>query len=177
MIHLCHCVLLCLVAQSCLTLCNPVRRNPPGSSVHGIFQVRILEQITISYSRGSFPPRDKTQDLLYLLNWQMGSLSLCHLEAHQFSSVQSFSCVRLCNPMDWSTPGFPVHHHFPELGQTHAHQVSDATQPSHPQLSLSSCLQSFPASGSFLMSHLFTSGSQSIGASASASVFPMTIQD
>ena len=76
--------------------------------------------------------------------------------------VPSLSRVQLCDPMDWSTPGFPVHHHFPELGQTHAHQVSDATQPSHPQLSLSSCLQSFPASGSFLMSHHFASGDQSI---------------
>ena len=40
-------------AQSCLTLCDPVDCSPPGSSVHGIFQARILEQVTISYSRGS----------------------------------------------------------------------------------------------------------------------------
>ena len=49
-----------------------------------------------------------------------------------FSSVQSLSCVWLCNPMDFSTPGLPVHHHLPEFTQTHAHWVSDVIQPSHP---------------------------------------------
>ena len=49
----------------------------------------------------------------------------------QFSSVTQ-SCLTLCNPMDCSTPGFPVHHQLPELAQTHVHQVSDAIQPSHP---------------------------------------------
>ena len=49
----------------------------------------------------------------------------------QFSSVaQTF--LTLCDPMDCSTPGFPVHHQFPELAQTHDHQVSDAIQQSHP---------------------------------------------
>ena len=48
----------------------------------------------------------------------------------QFSSiVQSF--LTLCNPIDCSTPGFPVYHQFPELAQTHVHQVGDAIQPSH----------------------------------------------
>ena len=49
----------------------------------------------------------------------------------QFSSVAQ-SCPTFCNPMDCSTPGFPVHHQLPELAQTHVHQVSDAIQPSHP---------------------------------------------
>ena len=49
----------------------------------------------------------------------------------QFSSVTQ-SCSTLCDPMDCSTPGFPVHHHLPELAQTHVHRVSDAIQPSHP---------------------------------------------
>ena len=48
-----------------------------------------------------------------------------------FSSVAQ-SCLTLCNPMDYSTPGFPVHHQLPELSQTHVHLVSDAIQPSHP---------------------------------------------
>ena len=52
------CVHACLVAQSCLTLCDPVDCNLPGSSVHGIFQARILEQFTISYSKGSSQSRD-----------------------------------------------------------------------------------------------------------------------
>ena len=50
-----------LVAQSCLTLCNPMDRNPPGSSVHGILQARILEWVTIPFSRRSSWPRDQTQ--------------------------------------------------------------------------------------------------------------------
>ena len=48
----------------------------------------------------------------------------------QFSSVTK-SCLTLCNPMNHSTPGFPVHHHLPEFTQTHVHRVSDAIQPSH----------------------------------------------
>jgi len=50
----------------------------------------------------------------------------------QFSSVQSLSHVRLCNPMNRSTPGLSVHHQIPEFTQTHVHRVSDAIQPSHP---------------------------------------------
>ena len=50
----------------------------------------------------------------------------------QFSSVQSLSRVWLCNPMDCSMPGLPVHHQLPEFTQTHVHWVSDAIQPSHP---------------------------------------------
>ena len=65
----------------------------------------------------------------------------------QFSSVTE-SCPTLCNPMNCSTPGLPV-----------------------------SCLQCFPASGSFQISELFTSDGQCIGVSASASVLPMNIQD
>ena len=89
------------------------------------------------------------------------------------------SCLTLCNSMDCSMPGFPVLHHLPELDQTHVHWVGDAIQPSHPLLIVpfSSCLQSLPASGSFLMSRLFESGGQSIGASALASVLPMDIRD
>ena len=79
--------------------------------------------------------------------------------------------------MDYHTPGFPVLRYLPELSQAHVHWVSDAIQPFHPLVTpFSSCPQSFPASGSFPVSWLFTSGSQSIGASASASVLPVNIQ-
>ena len=50
----------------------------------------------------------------------------------QFSSVQSLSGVRLCDPMNLSTPGLPVHHQLQKFTQTHAHRVSDVIQPSHP---------------------------------------------
>ena len=49
----------------------------------------------------------------------------------QFSSVAQ-SCLTLCDPMDCSMPGFPVHQKLPEFAQTHAHRVDDAIQPSHP---------------------------------------------
>ena len=49
----------------------------------------------------------------------------------QFSSVTQ-SCSTLCDPMNRSTPGLPVHHQLPKFTQTHAHRVSDAIQPSHP---------------------------------------------
>ena len=54
------------------------------------------------------------------------------------SSVPCLTRVRLCDPMDCSTPGLPVHHQFPEFAQTHVHWVNDAIQPSHPLSSPSS---------------------------------------
>ena len=94
-----------------------------------------------------------------------------------FSSVAQ-SCPILCDLMNCSMPGLPVHHQLPEFTQTHVHWVGDFIQPSHPlSIPFSSCPQSFPASGSFQMSQLFTSGAQSFGVSASASVLPMITQD
>ena len=91
--------------------------------------------------------------------------------------IQSLSHVQLlatpCNPIDYSTPGYPVLHHLPELAQTHIHCIYHLVL----CCPLPSCLQSFPASGSFPMSRLFVSGDQSIGASASTSVLLINIQD
>ena len=56
------------------------------------------------------------------------------MHVYQFSSVTQL-CPTLCNPMNCSTPGFPVHHQVPELAQTHVHQVSYAIQKPHPLLS------------------------------------------
>ena len=50
----------------------------------------------------------------------------------RISSVVTQSCPTLCDPMDCTTPGFPVHHLILDLAQTHAHRVGDAIQPSHP---------------------------------------------
>ena len=70
--------------------------------------------------------------------WGLHSCSLCDgssscLSGHvcQFSAVAQ-SCPTPCDPMDCSTPGFPVHHRLLELAQTHVHRVIDAIQPSHP---------------------------------------------
>ena len=49
-----------------------------------------------------------------------------------WTTIQQLSHVRICDPMDCSTPGFSVHHQLPEPTQTHVHHVSDAVQPSHP---------------------------------------------
>ena len=109
------------------------------------------------------------------------SITLCMtlivlLEISQ--SDHSLSCVWLCDPMDCSMPGLPVHHQLPEFTQMCVHQVCLC----HPTISssvipFSSCLHSFQASGSFPMSQFFASGGQNIGVSASASVLPMNIQD
>ena len=85
------------------------------------------------------------------------------------------SCLTFCNPVDGSMPGFPVLQHLLEFAQTHVHWISDAI--SFSVVLFSSHLQSFPASGFLLMSWFWALGSQSIGASASASVLPMSIQD
>ena len=100
--------------------------------------------------------------------------SLCRT----FSSVQSLSHVRVCNPMNCSMPGLPVHHKLPEFTQIHVHRVSDAihTIPSS-VVPFSSCLLSFPASGSFQISQFIASGGQSIGVSPLASVLPKNTQD
>ena len=93
----------------------------------------------------------------------------CHLVAN--------SCLALCDPMKCNMPGNPILHHLLELAQTPVHQVGDVIHPSHPVVPFFSCLQSLPASRTFPMSWLFTSDAQSIGASASASIPPMNIQD
>ena len=93
----------------------------------------------------------------------------------QFSSIAQ-SCLTLCDPMNCSTSGLPVHHQLPEFTQTHVH-----SQWCHPAISSSvvpfSCPHSLPASESFPMSQLFAWGGQSIGVSALAPVPPMNTQD
>ena len=72
-------------------------------------------------------------------HYEAYSHSWTHLYVHsvQFSSVAQ-SCPTLCDPMNCSTPGLPVHHQLPEFTQTHVHRVSDAIQPSRPLSSPSS---------------------------------------
>ena len=78
-----------------------------GAAVHGVLKARIVKWFAIPFS--STP---------------------CFISV-QFSSVAQ-SCPTLCDPVNYSTPGLPVHHQLPEFTQTHVHQVSDAIQPSHP---------------------------------------------
>ena len=101
--------------------------------------------IFLSYLSHSFP-RDINNKKGQHLEWRrvLGGMSwgenskphgerniVKHHKNVQFSSVAQ-SCPSLCNPMDCSTPGFPVHHQLPEPTQTHAHCIGDAIQPSHP---------------------------------------------
>ena len=93
----------------------------------------------------------------------------------QFSSFTQL-CPTLCDPMNRSTPGLPVHHQLLKSTQT---QSIDSVMPSNHLIlccPFSSCPQSFPASESFQMSQFFTCGVQSIGVSASASVLPIYTQ-
>ena len=90
------------------------------------------------------------------------------LSSVQFSLVAQ-SCPTLCNPMNRSTPGLPVHHQLLEFTQTHIHRVGEAIQPCHPVVPFSSCPQSLPASESFPMTQLFAWADQSTGVSALAS--------
>ena len=104
--------------------------------------------------------------LLFILYENLGSLFCFYC----YSVTKS--CPNLCEPMNCSTPGFSVLHNLPEF--------VPSNQWCHPTISSSvtpfcSCLQSFPTSRSFPVSHLFTSGCQSVGASASASVLPMSV--
>ena len=94
----------------------------------------------------------------------------------QFSSVAQ-SCLTLCDPMDCSTPGFPVHHQLPELAQIHVHWVGDAIQPSHPLLSPLLPPSIFPRIRVFLNESVLHFRWPSVGISASASVLSMNIQD
>ena len=94
---------------------------------------------------------------------------------HSCCSVTQ-SCLTLGDPMDCSMTGFPVLHCLLEFAQIHAHQVSDAIQPSHPLSSPSPPAPNPSQHQSLSNSQSFASGSQSIGVSASASVLPMNIQ-
>ena len=75
----CVCVHTCTSAQSlqqCLTLCDPMDFSPPGSSVHGILQARILEWVAMPSLQGIISTQGSTPGLLSLLHWQAGSLPL-----------------------------------------------------------------------------------------------------
>ena len=92
--------MLCLVAQSCLTLCDPMDCSPPGSSVCGILQARILEWVAMSSSRGSPQPKDQTQVpciaggffAVWATREALGSLSYLQ----PFIIVFVFICLLVC---------------------------------------------------------------------------------
>ena len=179
-----------LVAQLCLTLCDPMDCSLPGSSVYGISQARILEWVSFSFSRGSFRPRDQTQ-----VSCSAGGFfiiratrkakpvikgqivyDLTHMKS--FSSVQ-FSCSVMSDSVTpWTAARqtslfFTIYRNLLKL------MFIKSVKPSNYLVLcffLLLLLLSFPESGSFPMSWLFSSDGQSIRVSTSASVLPMNIQ-
>ena len=113
--------------------------------------------------QGIFPTQGSNLRLLCLLHWQIVSLPLCHLgkDVYVYTSVQFSRSVVSGDPMDCSMPGFPVHHQFPELIQTHVHRVGDAIQPSLPLSSPSPpAFNLSQHQGLFHLSQFFTSGAK-----------------
>ena len=107
----------------CPTFYDPMGCSSPGFSVYAISQARKLKWVVISYTRRFFWPKNWVH-----ISWtgkQINQLSV------QFSSVAN-SCLNLCDPMDYSMPGFSVQHQLPEFTQTHVHWVRDTIQLFHP---------------------------------------------
>ena len=102
------------VAQSCLILCEPMECSSPDPSIFHNLESRF---------------KFMSIELIMLSNH---FILCCPLSSSgQFSSVTQL-CPTLCNPMDCSMPGFPVHHQLLDPTQTHVHRVGDDIQPSHP---------------------------------------------
>ena len=112
---------LCWVSCVGSVVSNPVDCSPPGSSVHSIFQARILEWVDTSFYRGSSQTRDPTHIscigrwvLYHCTTWEAQKAIMC-----VFSVTKS--CPTLCNPMECSKPCFPVLHYLLEFAQIHVH--------------------------------------------------------
>ena len=104
-------------------------------------------------------------------------MKVLHKYSVQFSSVAEL-CPTLCDPMNHSTPGLPVHHQLPEFTQTHVHWVGDTIQPSHPLSSPSPpALNLSQHQGLFKWVRSPTSGGQSIGVSSSIQVLEIVLKD
>ena len=129
----------CSVAESCLTLCDPMDCGTPGFPV--LHHLPELAQTPVRWVHNAIQPShplsSPSPPAFYLCQYQglfqwagsshqVAKVLELHLQ-HQFSSVAQ-SRPTLCDPMNRSTPGLPVHHQLPEFTQTHVHRVSDAIQ-------------------------------------------------
>ena len=145
------------VSQSCPTLSDPMDCSLPRSSIHGIFQARVLEWGAIAFSQlfvyltvivlSILITLTQKQNIAILQGNNNGKILIMgviflqkqdrqypHIsifkDSVQFSSVIQ-TCLTLCDPVEGSTSGLRVHHQLPELAQTQGHQAGDAIQPSH----------------------------------------------
>ena len=122
--------------QLCLVLCNPMDCILPGSSPLSMGSSRQEYWSGLTYpppwdlSDSGIKPMSLTSPVLADRFFTIGTTWKYPSSVH-FSSVTQ-SCPTLCNPINHSTPGLPVHHHPPEFTQTHVHWVCDAIQSSHP---------------------------------------------
>ena len=114
-------------------------------------------------------------DITWNNNIREGITLVCHNSHFNPFSSAAQSCPTLCDPMECSMSGFPVHHQLLELTQIHAHQVGDAIQPSHPLSSPSP--PAFNLSQHQSLFQWVSSSNQSTGASALASFLPMNIRE
>ena len=154
------------VAQLCSTLCNPMNHNTPGLPVY--HQLPEPTQTHVHWVGDAIQPSHPLSS---------PSPPALNLSQHQFSSVAQL-CLDSLQPYEpqhtrppCPSPTSGVHPNSRPLSQWCHLTISSSV------VSFSSCLQSFPTSGSFQMSQLFTSGNQNIGVPASTSVLPMNTQD
>ena len=111
---------------SCLG--NAMDRGALQATVHGLTKSQTRQRLSLS---GSIKSASAVIKRHLLRRWAESARCGLTFILFQFSSVAQ-SCPTLCNPMNRSMPGLPVHHQLPEFTRTHVHRVSDAIQPSHP---------------------------------------------
>ena len=164
----CHFLLQCIkvkseseVTQSSLTLRDPMDCSPPCSSIHGIFQARVLERGAIAFSSIS--------TLLKFKKKKKQTWSVQFSRSVMSTSLRPHGLHQARLPCPSPTP----------RAYSNPCPLSRWCHPTIPSsvIPFSSRLRSFPASGSFQMSQFFASAGQSIGVSTSTSVLPMNIQD
>ena len=127
-----------------ITVSSCLHRAPhPGVITVDLWPSSKLPSSLLSWHGPSKPKGKLTHDFRVLWSHSSQEVSFSMTATTQIRSVAQ-SCLTLCDPMNPSTPGLPVHHQLPEFTQTHVHRVSDAIQPSHP-LSFASPLAPNPS--------------------------------
>ena len=112
-------------------LSSPSDSNPVSTGLHRWI---ISNGFPQQPCEGTFPLLYRHRGCTWRARFLLGQIPVflfISLSSSLFSSV-AHSCLTLCNPMNRSTPGLPVHHQIPKYTQTHAHRVGDTIQPSHP---------------------------------------------
>ena len=130
-----------VIAKGQITKCSPRCQTTPGDTLHNCRLKNLTSLALCSMPKHCilkvlfsffFVPsywNSLNQEVLHFVIFKV--VFKCLSKVIQFSSVAQ-SCLTLCDPMDGSMPGLPVHHQLPEFTQTHVHYVGDAIQPSHP---------------------------------------------